>query len=47
MKRRGLSIGILLWVAWAGLPCAWADTIYFKDGTAIDCFVSEEKKKFT
>ena len=47
MNRQAFYLGILVIAGWIGLPRAWADTIFFKDGTSIDCLVSEEKKKFT
>ncbi len=43
MNRRGLKVGILLLAGWMQLHCLWADTIYFRDGTSIDCLIHEEK----
>lgn len=47
MRARGFWVGLLLGAVWLGLPGTRADTIFFRDGTSIDCLVSEEKKKFT
>jgi len=46
MNRQILSIAILLMMGALGLQYPWADTIFFKDGTSIDCLYNEEKKKF-
>jgi len=42
--KRWIITGLALGIGIAGLGAGWADTIFFKDGTSIDCIVHEEKQ---